>query len=56
MSCHCNTVPLCQGWKCLMSSVDILEAVDPLSHNIKESDPAVLQLEGARWVDTLVTS
>ena len=41
-----------------MSSVDILEAVDPLSHNLQESDPAVLQLEGARWVDmdTLVTS
>ena len=39
-----------------MSSVDILEAVDPLSHNLKESDPAVLQLEGARWVDRQVTS
>ena len=35
-----------------MSSVDILEAVDPLSHNLQESDPAVLQLEGARWVDS----
>ena len=53
VSCHCNTVyHLCQGWKCLMSSVDILEAVDPLSHNLQESDPAVLQLQGARWVDT----
>ena len=35
-----------------MSSVDILEAVDPLSHTLQESDPAVLQLEGARWVNS----
>ena len=35
-----------------MSSVDILEAVDPLSHNLQESDPAVLQLQGARWVNS----
>ena len=39
-----------------MSSVDILEAVDPLSHNLKESDPAVLQLQGARWVDSWIHS
>ena len=37
------------GWKCLMSNVDILEAVDPMSHNTGDN-VEVQKLTGAKYV------
>ena len=40
------------GWKCLMSNVDILEAVDPMSHNTGDN-VEVQKLTGAKYVPSV---
>ena len=39
------------GWKCLMSNEDILEAVDPMSHNTGDN-VEVQKLTGAKYVSS----